>query len=233
MKISVIIPTYQHGWALPFVLNSIFSQTRQPDEVIVVDDGSTDDTAAVVQAHPSVIYIKQENRGAPAARNAGFAKATGDAMLFWDADVIGEPDMIARLESTLNVYEDASWSYSSFVWGSKKFVSKEYDPEALRELNYIHTTSLIRREAFPGFDESLKKFQDWDLWLTMSNQGMYGVFVDDVLFTVLVDRSRDMAYSRWLPSFVYSLPWPILGWTPKAIRQYNEAREIVRTKHGL
>jgi len=119
------------------------------------------------------------------------------------------------------------------VWGNKGFTSKSFDPEALRKMNYIHTTSLIRRDAFSGFDESLIKFQDWDLWLTMMEENYWGVFVDATLFTVLVDASRDMAYSRWLPSFVYLLPWPIFGWTPKSVLQYNAARDVIRKKHSL
>lgn len=233
MSLSVIIPTYQHASSLPRCLDSIFAQTRKPEEVIVVDDGSTDDTATALDPYlDRIVYIRQENMGAPVARNRGFDESTGDLVIFWDADVIGRPDMLERLESTLTAHSEASWAYSSFRWGRKLFQGKTFDAEDLQEQNFIHTTALIRRDAFPGFDPSLKRFQDWDLWLTMAGQGTHGIFVDEVLFEVLIEKDRQ-GYSQWLPSIAYKLPWSTLGWAPKVIRNHNEAMEVVRKKHQL
>ncbi len=233
MSLSVIIPTYQHASSLPRCLDSIFAQTRKPEEVIVVDDGSTDDTAAALDPYlDRIVYIRQENMGAPVARNRGFDESTGDLVIFWDADVVGRPDMLERLESALTAHSEASWAYSSFRWGRKLFRGKTFDADDLRAQNFVHTTALIRRDAFPGFDPSLKRFQDWDLWLTMSGQGTHGVFVDEVLFEVLIEKHRQ-GYSQWLPSIAYKLPWNTLGWAPKVIRSHDEAMRIVRKKHQL
>ena len=69
-RISVIIPTYQHAATLPRVLGSVFAQTLQPTEVIVVDDGSTDSTVAVLAPYTDrITYVHQQNQGAPMARN--------------------------------------------------------------------------------------------------------------------------------------------------------------------
>ncbi len=232
--ISVIIPTYQHGKTIVDCLHSLFEQTRKPDEIIVVNNGSTDDTyKRLVPYLDEITYIDyQDNEGAPAARMAGFARSTGSFLLFCDADVVAEPTMLAELEKTLEIHPEASYAYSSFFWGRKRFASRLFDPVALRENNYVNTMSLIRREHFPGFDVSLKRFQDWDLWLTMLEQGHTGIFVDAFLFTVQQDHGR-RGISQWLPSFMYRIPWKRLGWTPKAVKAFEEARRIIEEKHHL
>lgn len=232
--ISVIIPTYQHGRTLPMCLDSLLSQTRRPDEIIVVNNGSTDDTISRLDVYlDRIIYIDfTDNQGAPAARMAGFERSTGSLLLFCDADVVAEPTMLEILEKELQAHPEASYVYSSFFWWRRRFTSRPFDPDALRENNYINTMSLIRREHFPGFDLSLKRFQDWDLWLTMLETGHTGVFVDAFLFTVQQDRSR-RGISQWLPAFVYRIPWQRLGWAPRVIRSYEEAHEIVKRKHKL
>lgn len=232
-RISVIIPTYQHASTLPRVLDSLASQLRQPDEIIVVDDGSTDGTREVLSAYLDRIkYILQENKGAPTARNVGFRESIGELVIFWDADVIGEPDMLKNLEEALELHEDASWAYSSFYWGKKLFLSTIFDQAKLRTNNYIHTSALIRRDAFPGFDESLKRFQDWDLWLTISKSGKEGFFVNKPLYKILIDEDR-LGLSSWIPKIFYKIPWGKIGWAPKVIKDYNLAREVIVKKHSL
>ncbi|MBI4592186.1 glycosyltransferase family 2 protein [Candidatus Uhrbacteria bacterium] len=233
MRISVVIPTYQHAATLARALDSLFAQTRQPDEVIVVDDGSTDATVEVLAPYRDRIkYLYQDNLGAPRARNRGSEKTSGEFVIFWDADVVAHTRMLEKLEKTLISHPEAAWVYSSFWWGRRLFQGRPFSPDALRSQNYIHTTALIRREDFPGFDESLKRFQDWDLWLTMSAQGKVGVFVDEPLYQVLVESDRP-SYSRWLPKFVYRLPWSLIGWLPQTIRRYKTAHEVIVKKHLL
>jgi hypothetical protein len=88
---------------------------------------------------------------------------------------------------------------------------------------YIHTTSLIRRDHFVGFDPSLKRFQDWDLWLTMMEKGDHGYYLPEILFTV----SAGGTMSHWLPKFAYRLPWL------KKVKQYLAAEQIIKAKHHL
>jgi glycosyltransferase involved in cell wall biosynthesis len=233
MSTSVIIPTYNHASTLASCLDLVFAQTLLPTEVIVVNDGSTDNTDEVIKPFlDRVQYIKQENKGGNAARNTGFERSTGEYVIFLDADAIMEADMLKKLLGALQSEPNAAYAYSKFVFEGKKFPSQTFDANKLKQMNYIHTSALICRKAFPGFDPAIKKFQDWDLWLTMLEAGSFGIFVDEYLSSIQKASGRT-GISSWLPSFVYKIPWPILNWTPKTIARYREAEVIIRDKHNL
>jgi glycosyltransferase involved in cell wall biosynthesis len=99
-RVSVIIPSYNSGRFLAESIESVLAQTLPPQEVIVVDDGSTDDTPAVA-AHfeGRIVYHRQANRGVSAARNAGIERATGNWLAFLDADDLWEPEKLERVAS--------------------------------------------------------------------------------------------------------------------------------------
>lgn len=229
--ISVIVPTYQHAQTLERCIRALLTQTIKPHEIIVIDDGSTDNTKQILETFKDrITYQYQQNQGAPVARNVGAALTSGTYLIFVDADVQANPNMLERLKQALDEHTEASYAYSGFLWGHRRFHSRIFDPEALKRQNYIHTTTLIRREAFIGFDPKLKRLQDWDLWLTMLEHDKKGVAVHEELFKVLDVHGRD-GISTWLPSFVYRIPW--IGWKPRALREYETARDIVKVKHHL
>ena len=101
VRFSVVIPTYNREGTLPRAIASVLAQTAADIEIVVVDDGSTDNTAAVARAidDPRVTYVGQPNRGVSAARNAGAAVATGEFLVFLDSDDELLPDAIATLEA--------------------------------------------------------------------------------------------------------------------------------------
>jgi len=224
-EISIIIPVYNHAKELAECLESIKNQAiTSPSftkegvgggyEIIIVDDGSDGPIGAIEGAR----VIRQENQGAPAARNRGFKESSGTYVIFCDADIVMKPDMLANMSKVLDENPGVSYAYSSFKFGWKKFKLWEFSANKLREMPYIHTTSLIRREHFPGFDESLKRLQDWDLWLSMLEERHYGKWIDDMLFSVKSGGTM----SSWLPSF--------LAGRDKA---YQDAVSQVKRKHGL
>lgn len=232
-SISVIIPTYQHASTIAHCLDSILAQERKPDEIIVVNDGSTDETDEILKSYlNSIQIITQNNQGAPVARNNGFLKSTGSLVLFCDADVVMSSNMLLELETALKMHTEASYAYSGFKWGWKPFSSYPFNAEKLKHMNYIHTSALIRRGAFPLFDRNLKRFQDWDLWLTILENGGKGVFVQKELFQV-IQEDRPERMSTWLPSMLIRFPWKYTGWMPKRVKKYHDAKEVIMKKHHL
>ena len=188
MRISLIIPAHNSSRTICKTLTTVFGQTRGPDEVIVVDDGSTDDIAGALRPFKDrLTYIRTVRQGAAAARNTGAKVATGDALFFCDADLELKPQLLERLSEALERDPDAAFAYCAFRSSDGHlFGSRDFDPVEIRKNNYISTMSLIRRRPFPGFDESLPRFQDWDLWLTIIERGGRGVRVPETLFSVIV-----------------------------------------------
>lgn len=223
--ISIIIPVYDQAKHLANCLAGIKKQTYDNYEIIVVNDGSKDNVIEIIKNF-KLTYLEQENQGAGAARNRGAKLAKGEYIIFCDADTIMKPAMLELMLKTLKNNPGASFCYSSFIWGRKKFKLWPYDAEKLKIMPYINTTSLIRLKDFPGFDETLKKFQDWDVYLTMLEQKHIGIWLDQVLFKVAVSGAQTM--SRWLPSLAYKL----LPWLPP-VRRYNQAMAVIKKKHGL
>ncbi len=230
--ISIIIPVYNQAKLLERCLASIKRQIYNNYEIIVIDDGSTDGIDLTRQKYTAIfghklIYFNHEHKGANPARNHGARRAQGEYLIFCDADVEMKPDMLELMLNALKNDPQASFTYSSFKWGGwKTFVCGTYKKERLKQMPYINTTSLIRKEHFPGFDEKIKKFQDWDLWLTMLNQGHGGIWINQILFKVNTGGSQTM--SSWLPSFAYKL----LPGLPQ-VKKYNQAVKIIKQKHNL
>ena len=231
--ISIIIPVYNGAKTLEETLLSIEKQSYTNYEVIIVNDGSNDATVNVFESFVqkqdlknNYYFLNQTNQGAPAARNRGAKKAQGNFLFFCDADATLKPSALEKMRSHLLEHPEASYAYASFYWGKKLFKVGPFSAQRLKQGPYIHTMALIRRESFPAsaWDESIKKFQDWDLWLTMLKDGHQGAFVNEVLFTVKPGGS----ISSWLPSIAYRL-FPFLP----AVKKYNKALKIIKEKHQI
>lgn len=231
--ISIIIPVYNQAQKLIKTLEGISRQTYHDYEVIIVNDGSNDQVDLVfanyykkLEAENRYLFINQANQGAPAARNRGLREARGEYLFFCDADAVLIPEALEVMLDALNRNPQASYAYPSFNWGRKLFKVGDFNPDKLKQGPYIHTMALIRRTDFPveGWDINVKKLQDWDLWLTMLEQGRVGVWVPQILFTV----APGGRISSWLPSFAYKF-LPFLT----EVKKYNNAVRLVKEKHGL
>jgi glycosyltransferase involved in cell wall biosynthesis len=180
--VSVVITTYNHAHFLDDALTSVAAQTRQATEVIVVDDGSTDDPGSVVAGWPGVRLIWQDNRGLSAARNTGLQAAHSSYVLFLDADDLLTPSAIAAGLECFQRHPDAA-----LVYGAHRRIDRDgrpltklrYQPisgdpfAALLQANLIgmHATVLYRRDALTetgGFDASLRRCEDYDAYLRLS-----------------------------------------------------------------
>lgn len=193
-RITIVIPAKNAGSTLSACLSSLVRQTAQPASVVLVDDSSEDDTvrrAVQFQDRLPLIITKNRTHGAHDGRGAAIARNTGAAgcatplIFFCDADVVLEPYALALLTQALRTHPRASFAYGPFYFG-RIFRVPRYAGWLLRFHNYISTMALIRTEDFLGFDETLSRYQDWDLWLRMARKGRTGVKVRDRIFTTMI-----------------------------------------------
>jgi len=181
--VSVVIPAYN---AAPFVgaaLDSVLAQTEPVGEVLVVDDGSTDETAALVESYgPQVRLIRQANAGVSAARNRGIREARGDWVAFLDADDTWLPGKVAAQTAALRAAPERAMCYSAFQvvdealrplrieWSDRRGPALE---DLLLRGNVVGSvcTVMARRDLLAGlggFDPALSYCADWDLWVRMA-----------------------------------------------------------------
>jgi glycosyltransferase involved in cell wall biosynthesis len=183
-KVSVIIPTYNCAHYVAQAVESALSQTYRDLEVIVLDDGSVDKTAEVMQRYEGKVkYIRQENSGLPAARNRAIEASSGEFIALLDADDWWEPhklsEQVPMLEqdpeiclvySDLEVVYDDGKIISSFL-SSRPLATDGYVFDRLLHSGFIiPSTVLLRRTHFEEagmFDESMRSHEDIDLWLRM------------------------------------------------------------------
>ncbi len=166
MQIAVVIAVYNGAKYIDPAIESIFAQTRIPDEVVVVDDGSTDDTLAVVgRSQYPINVLSRPHRGPGPALNVGVANTSSDLLCFLDADDLWLPEKTRLQEQWLaeNLAFDA-------VFGlARQFVSPDIDPDAVPfepQPGIAKSTMMIRRSAFDrigAFDESMAvaDFVEW------------------------------------------------------------------------
>lgn len=202
-KVSVVVPCYNQARFLPEAVESICVQTFADVEVVIVDDGATDDTREVAQrlvaAHPDrrIRLVSQANAGLPAARNAGIRAAGGEYILPLDADDVIEPDYVERLAAALDEDETISIAYGdqqNFGEDDAFHVHGEYDFLRLAHCNFIGVASMFRREAWEevgGYPEHMTSYEDWDFWIACGERGHFGRRIPGAVFRYRV-RSGSM-----------------------------------------
>ncbi|HXE80331.1 MAG TPA: glycosyltransferase [Vicinamibacterales bacterium] len=182
--VSVVIPCFNQGRFLREALQSVRAQTVPPRQVVVVDDGSTDDTAEVARSFPGgdVEYVRQPNRGLASARNRGIEAATGEYLVFLDADDRLRPEAVA-----IGIRELEARPECAFVFGRCTRIDERGEPlptaapppldgdayVALLRTNWIWTPAVVmfrRRACAPWlrFDPSMSASADYDLYLRIA-----------------------------------------------------------------
>ena len=188
MSVSVVIATFNHARLLTEAIESALRQTLDPVDVVVVDDGSTDDTPAVLAGYGTrVRVLRQPNRGLAAARNAGLAATRATYVAFLDADDVFAPTKLAEQVAVLERAPTVGWTYcdvliETVATGATATASERFGyraraldgwlfPELIHG-NFIPAIApLVRRtvlDVVGGFDEGLTALEDWDLWLRLA-----------------------------------------------------------------
>jgi glycosyltransferase involved in cell wall biosynthesis len=185
--VSIVVLCHDYGRFLPEAIESALAQDHPNLEVIVVDDGSTDDSLEVARRYEGrVRVLTQENQGLARTCNRGVREATGDLFLFLSADDRLEPTYVSELLRALERRPDASFAYcSARLFGAETGVMPSRPFSALsliRGRNYVNGSALTRRAAYldaGGYPEDLPEgaFDDWDFWLTMLDRGNRGTYV--------------------------------------------------------
>ena len=182
VNVSVIIPTYNRKNLLKRALRSVSSQTFVPQEIIVVDDGSSDGTKDwVLERFPNVRYIYQDNFGVSSARNTGIKEAKGSWIAFLDSDDEWVPNKLEQQKRVINSSQEAWLCHTNEIWirnGVRVNQMKKHQKyggdvfEKCLDICRISPSSvLIKKEVFEMvglFDESLKVCEDYDLWLRIT-----------------------------------------------------------------
>ena len=209
-KVSVIIPTYNRLQYLGRAIRSLLAQTYRNFELIVVDDGSTDETTLMIKRFPQVIYLQKTNSGVSRTRNLGIRRAKGEWIAFLDSDDEWLPQKLEKQMEYLNAHPEIKIFQTEEIWirNGKRVNSmkkhKKYGGNIFKECLPLCIVSpsavIIKREIFDEvglFDENFPACEDYDLWLRIAARFPIGL-MDEPL--IIKYGGHEDQLSRTIPS---------------------------------
>lgn len=191
MTVSVVITVYNGAWCIERALDSVLSQTRSVEEVLVCDDGSTDGTADLVEQRygPPVRVLRFPHRNATACRSDGLDRATGDWFAFMDADDVWLPEKNARQLEFLESHPSVRWiGTNGELFGRDGVILDDWFSQYFDQVHDITgdvlvpliercfpllSSMMVRAEAYRavgGLDQSIHRAYDYDLWLRLAGR---------------------------------------------------------------
>lgn len=250
MKISVVIPAYNAAHFLPRCLNSVFAQTLQPAEVIVVDDGSKDDTAEIGRRLGARV-VSRPNGGLSAARNTGVQSSSSEWVALLDADDMWSPEKLRAQadrvqEDTVLVYTGIRIFGDDGVRSTSLAVEPAEARKMLRYRNPITPSSVMaRREALArnhGFREDIRACEDWEMWMRLQRLGGFAAVPDALTDYYVYPTSMSTDPKRMLDAMEQILPTTLVkdldgperwAWTRRirAVQLYSAA--LIARDNGL
>lgn len=215
LTVSVVITCHNYGRYLRECLESVLAQERRADEILVVDDASTDDTPAIAAAYADlgVRYERVEYRNACRSYNHGIAATSGDLIAFADADNALLPRFLGTLAAALEAEPGLGFAYADRYWAGEAtatawadlgvvpgtvFRSFPPDPAMLVHQNFIDTMSMVRRtavEAVGGFRD-IPILWDYQLWLAILESGWEARYVPEPLYHYRVHGNNMIVATR-------------------------------------
>jgi len=182
--ISVVIPLYNKQLSIKSTIQSVLNQTYKDFEIIIVDDGSTDDSAKVVESISDnrVHIVSQSNQGVSAARNRGINKASNEWIAFLDGDDLWKENHLEEVNKMMSLFPDEKIYVTSFEYSDKREVFKcprqtynfkieNYFKEAIQETLICTSIVVINKDCFEkvgGFNIELDRGEDTDLWVRLA-----------------------------------------------------------------
>ena len=209
MDISVVIPTYNRYEFLKRALKSVYAQSYQAKEIIVIDDGSLDNTSQIQKDFPDIKYFYQNNNGVSSARNLGIKKSSYEWIAFLDSDDEWHEDKL-RLQKEFHLTnKNILISYTDERWirDSKEIkVPKKYQKvggyvfnECLSHCIIAPSASIIHKDILSKigfFDEALEVCEDYDLWLRVAIDYEIGL-IDEKLITKYAGHEDQLSFKHW------------------------------------
>jgi len=249
--VSVVIPSYNSAHHISETLESVFNQSYRPHEIIVVDDGSTDNTRAVLEKYGDrIIYVYQKNAGEPAARNTGIRRASGEFIAFLDADDLWLPNKLTLQMDYFGKHPEVDLVYTDMKqfnengivhesikeWLKMSPPSGYVFPQLFAETLFGSGTVVFRKscvEKAGFFDETFFVGSDYEMWLRMARHFQFG-YVDVPL--MMYRHHANMATRGLGRSLQNGVPWEgkvihkILALYPEAEKELG--RSAVRRRRA-
>lgn len=241
--VSVIIPTYNRGWIIKEAVDSVLSQDFLGFEIIVVDDGSTDNTQDILSAYKNDIKVlKHNNQGVSAARNRGIALASGRFIAFLDSDDRWMPNKLSMQVDFFNTNKDALICQTEEIWirnnvrvnpkKRHKKLSGMIFEQSLCLCMVSPSAVMIKSELFETvglFDESLPACEDYDLWLRISSE--YPVYlIDTPLIIKRGGHDDQLSQAPGLDKYRIQAIKKIIESNVLSTKQYRTAVKILKEK---
>jgi glycosyltransferase involved in cell wall biosynthesis len=193
--VAVVMPCHNYARYVAEAVRSVADQTVRPSDVLIIDDGSSDDSAEVLAALHSELadrlpirVVSRANRGLVRTLNEGVADTSAPYIMFASADDRAHPQLIEKLAAALDANPRAGYAYPKMeLFGDEVgvYLSYPFSPGRLIfDHNYVPGAAMVRRVAFDavGGVRDLRAHEDWDLWLGFLEAGWRGVFVPEVLY---------------------------------------------------
>jgi glycosyltransferase involved in cell wall biosynthesis len=195
-EITVIVTCYNYGQYLTEAVNSVLNQSYKNFELVIVNDGSTDNSkeiaSQIIAANPelAIILVNMKNSGQPAiSRNKGISMSRGKFILCLDADDMIDPEMLNECFNILENNPDISIVYTDTLYllkNSQQVVkSRTYSALLLKDFNFIPYCSMFKQEIWKktgGYRENVKGMEDWDFWIAASANNFKGFYLEKPLF---------------------------------------------------
>jgi glycosyltransferase involved in cell wall biosynthesis len=194
LKTTAIIPTFNRAYLVKDAINSVQNQTYKVDEIIIVDDGSTDNTQEILKEFKNIHVIKTKNLGVSHARNIGIKNAGNDWLVFLDSDDTWMEDKIQKQVNFHKKNRDILFSHTGEKWirdgkkikypNSLKKPSGECFLENISTCKISASSILTHKSIFEKigyFDENLSVCEDYDIWLRISYRYKIGLLKDELI----------------------------------------------------